>query len=447
MTQPGITDTPPSLQNTMKTVTEFLRRHGFDLSALDAGALIDSFAGEAEAGLAGAPSSLAMIPSYLGVGAEIPAGKPVIVVDAGGTNLRVCTVTFGSSGAPSIDNFSKCAMPGVEREVGADEFFSFIASRVEPLLPLADNIGFCFSYPAEITPDCDGRLIRWSKQIKAPEVVGKFVGSELRDRLVPMGFKGRVSVMNDTVATLLAGVSAGIRRNSSSYVGMILGTGTNTATVVPNAAIGKCPGLPRGGSMIVNLETGDFAKLPLSDFDRRLHDLTLDPGRYNFEKQISGGYLGQLGLVMLKAAAGEGLLSRRAAEQVLALPALENRDFDDFCDNPYGDAGALAALDFDDNDRRVIQAIGEAAYSRAAFLSAVNIAYAAILSGGGTDPLAPVCINIDGSTYYKTKTADFKSRTEEGVRAILSGRGIHYRTICIPESPIIGAAVAGLASA
>ena len=77
----------------------------------------------------------------------------------------------------------------------------------------------------------------------------------------------------------------------------------------------------------------------------------------------------------------------------------------------------------------------------------MNIAYAAILSGGGTDPLAPVCINIDGSTYYKTKTADFKSRTEEGVRAILSGRGIHYRTICIPESPIIGAAVAGLASA
>lgn len=428
----------------MNTILDFLKRHGFDNSALDAEALIDAFAKEAAAGLAGQPSSLAMIPSYLGVGAEIPADKPVIVVDAGGTNLRVCTVAFGADGKPAISNFSKCAMPGVEREVGAEEFFSFIASRVEPLLPFASDIGFCFSYPAEITPECDGRLIRWSKQIKAPEVVGKFVGAELRRRLVPMGFKGRVSVMNDTVATLLAGVSDGIRRNSSSYVGMILGTGTNTATVVANAAIKKCPGLPQDGSMIINLETGSFAPIPLSDFDKRLHALTLDPGHYNFEKQISGGYLGQLGLVVLKAAAEEGLLTPKAASQIAALPALENRDLDEFCDNPYCDFGALSALELSDDDRRTVQALGEAVYTRASLLSAINIAFSAILSGGGKDPLAPVCINIDGSTYFKTKTADFKSRCEAATRALLERRGIHHRTICIPDSPIIGAAVAGL---
>lgn len=425
-------------------VESFLKKHGLDLAALDAEALLDSFAREAEAGLAGTDSSLAMIPSYIGVGAGIPAGKPAIVVDAGGTNLRVCTVSFAADGTPEMSNFSKCAMPGVEREVGAEEFFSFIASRVEPLVPLASDIGFCFSYPAEITPDCDGLLLRWSKQIKAPEVVGKFVGAELKRRLEPMGFKGRVVVLNDTVATLLAGVSEGASRNCSSYVGMILGTGTNTATVVANSAIKKCPGLPQDASTIVNFESGEFAPVPLSDFDRRLHELTLDPGHSNFEKQISGGYLGTLGLVILKMAAEEGLFSAKAAEAIVALPALENRDFDDFCDNPFCTRGALASLDMEDNDRRVIQALGEAVYARAALLSSVNIAFGAILSGAGHDPLAPIGINIDGSTYYKTKTADFKSRTEEGLRAILSRRGIHFRTIFVPDSPIVGAAVAAL---
>ena len=80
----------------------------------------------------------------------------------------------------------------------------------------------------------------------------------------------------------------------------------------------------------------------------------------------------------------------------------------------------------------------------AAVIAALTVS-AGMLNGCGKDPLAPVCINIDGSTYYKTKTADFKSRTEAAMRAILGKRGIHYRTICIPDSPIIGAAVAGLA--
>ena len=425
-------------------VKEFLKRHGFDIAAIDVDALLASFASEMDAGLAGRPSSLAMIPSYLTADAAIPVGRGVIVVDAGGTNLRVCTVSFDAAGKPEIAHFSKCAMPGVDREVTADEFFDILAARVEPLLPFADDIGFCFSYACEITPDCDGRLLHWSKQIKAPEVVGRLVGAELRARLAPKGFKGRITVLNDTVATLLAGVSAGIAHNYSAYVGIILGTGTNTATVVANSAIGKCPGLPAGGSMIVNMETGDFAPVHLSDFDERLHAQTLDPGHFNFEKQISGGYLGQLGLVVLKAAAEDGLLSPAAARDVLALPSLENKDLDDFCDDPFTGGGALAALDFTDADRRVAQELGEAVYTRASLLSAANIAAGVIRSGGGADPLAPVCVNIDGSTYYRTRTAEFKSRTEEVVRDLLGPRGLHYRTVCIPESPVIGAAVAGL---
>lgn len=424
-------------------IKTFLRKHGFDIASLDIEKLLASFASEMDAGLAGRPSSLAMIPSYLSTDAKIPVGRSVIVVDAGGTNLRVSTVSFDAAGKPEISHFSKYAMPGTDREVSADEFFSILAGYVEPVLKYADDIGFCFSYACEITPDCDGRLLHWSKQIKAPEVVGRLVGSELRAKLAPMGFKGKITVLNDTVATLLAGVSAGIAHRYSAYVGIILGTGTNTATVVGNADIVKCPSLP-AGSMIVNMETGDFAQVPMTDFDNRLHAQTLDPGAFKFEKQISGGYLGALGLVVLKAAAEEGIFSDAAASQILAMRALENKDFDNFCDDPFVADNALSALRLTDADRRAIQEIGEAVYARASLLSAVNIAVGIIRAGSGRDPLSPVCANIDGSTYYRTRTAEFKSRTEEVVRAILAPRGIHYRTVCIPDSPVIGAAVAGL---
>lgn len=424
-------------------VKNFLKKHGFDLSSLDLEALLASFASEMDAGLNGVASSLAMIPSFLTTEGKIPVGRSVAVIDAGGTNLRVCTVSFDAAGRPEISNFSKYAMPGVEKEVSKDEFFSLLAEYAAPVLKYADDIGFCFSYACEITPDCDGRLLHWSKQIKAPEVVGCLVGSELRAKLEPMGFKGKITVLNDTVATLLAGVSAGIARQYSAYVGVILGTGTNTATVVPNDTIGKCSSLP-DGSMIINMETGDFDPVPMTEFDECLHSRTLDPGKFRFEKQISGGYLGDLGLAFLQMAAEDGLFSEGAKNGILAMKTLENKDFDNFCDDPSVSDNALSALDLTDDDRRTIQAIGEAVYTRAAILSAVNVAAGVIRSGGGKDPLAPVCVNIDGSTYYRTRTAEFKSRTEEVVRALLEPRGISYRAVNIPDSPVIGAAVAGL---
>lgn len=425
-------------------ILDFLKKHSIDASSVNTANLLDAFAADMTAGLAGKPSSLKMIPSYLGIDKAVPVGKPVIVIDAGGTNLRVCVVTFGADGKPEISHFTKHHMPGTDaEEVSADKFFSLLADYVKPLLPYAENIGFCFSYAAEITPDCDGRLLHWTKQVKAPEVVGKMVGSELAKRLAPFGFKGRIIVLNDTVAALLAGVSSSVARRYDGYVGFILGTGTNIATVVDNSEITKVPGLA-AGKMIINVESGAFDKVPVTDIDQRLDATTMDAGTYGFEKKISGGYLGRLGLAALKTAAEEGLFSKAAAAAVLAFDTLDNKDLDDFCDNPLIKTGPFAALDLTDDDRRAIQAIAGAVYKRAAVLSAINLATAILRSGGGHDPLAPVCVNVDGSTFYRTLSVEFKSRIEAKLRDILEPYGISYKLVCIPDAPVVGAAVAGL---
>ncbi|MDD5704980.1 MAG: hexokinase [Kiritimatiellae bacterium] len=423
---------------------DFLRAQGFDEDGGDAGLLLADFAREMDAGLAGKPSSLPMIPAFLTTGKPVPAGRPVIVLDAGGTNLRVGVVSFDAAGHPRLERFAKHKMPGTREPVGAEAFFNTLADFLMPVADASGEIGFCFSYPAEITPDCDGRLLRWSKQIMAPEVEGRMVGAELAARLAARGHRARITVLNDTVAALLAGKSAGMTRRHGSYVGYILGTGTNTAYVERNAAIAKRSDLDPDGAMIVNVESGGFSRAPRSRLDEKFDATTKDPGAYMYEKMISGAYLGGLGLTVLRAAADADMLSPATARTLRDWPGLATKDLDDFCDNPFLPTGPFAALRLSDDERRLLQALGSAVFRRAARLAAVNLAAVMIRANNGHDPLYPICANIDGSTYYRTLTAGFRSRVEGHMRALLEPRGIHYELTGIDDAPLIGAAVAGL---
>ena len=51
-------------------------------------------------------------------------------------------------------------------------------------------------------------------------------------------------------------------------------------------------------------------------------------------------------------------------------------------------------------------------YARAAVLTAVNLASAILKTGEGRDAARPVCVNVDGATYYRTLTADFAQRVQ-----------------------------------
>ena len=164
----------------IKKTEEFLNRSKIDADQVDMDQLITSFLSEMEKGLAGAPdSSLKMIPTYTTTSETILADQPVIVIDAGGTNLRTCLVRFDREKNPRISEFKKTSMPGVKSEVTAKEFFSIIADEVERLIDRSDRIGFCFSYAAEITSDRDGIPLVFSKEIKAPEVIGMPLGKSL----------------------------------------------------------------------------------------------------------------------------------------------------------------------------------------------------------------------------------------------------------------------------
>ncbi len=427
----------------MKTPEEFLKDNNFVTAAeIDRQAMIGTFISEMEKGLKGEPSSLMMIPAYVGVNGKIPEGAKAAVLDAGGTNFRGGIVTI----PPAITDKQNQPMPGTKGEVDEETFYAAFADEVKRVLPLATTkkIGWCFSYPAESTPDLDAQLVRWTKNIEAPAIVGQYVGKELLKRLGG----GEIAIVNDTVATLLAAKATEGDKTYSSYIGFILGTGTNSAYVEKNKNIVKLPGTDPDGSMIINAESGGFDKIEQSEFDKGVDRKTGNPGKNIFEKMIAGAYLGGIGLEIYKAAAKEGLFSKKAADALAGLGALETMDFDNFCAafKKEGRDNVLDTIFEDADDAKMARRLGLPVFERAAVLTAVHLAAFVIKSGEGNDPSAPVAINADGSTYYKTRAILFAEIVVKELDELLvNRRNIHYAiTPQVDDAPMVGAGIAAM---
>ena len=431
----------------MQTPEEFLEANGFASQQLDREALVSAFLKEMDAGLKGEPSSLAMIPTYVSPSGELRRDTPVAVLDAGGTNLRAATASFPSDGSGvKIENLEKGTMPGATSRVYPDDFYGVFARQLERTRPYVkdDAVGFCFSYACEVAPDGDAKLLHWTKQIQAPEIVGQWVGAELKKRLSYSPSK--MLVLNDTVTTLLAGkANEKPGERYSAYIGFILGTGTNVAYVQKTAGIAKLPKGDYPPEMIINAESGGFSRIAQSRFDAAMDAKSLDKGSQVFEKMIAGAYLGPIGLEVLKAAAKAGFFSADASKQVLALSSLESMHLDNFCagfDN--GRPNPLDKVFSDPADAATARRLATPVFERAAILTAVHLAAFIVKTGGG-DTSAPVCVCIDGSTYYKTRSVSFPQVVKHELDLMLGPRNISFTlAVCPDNAPMVGAAVAVL---
>jgi hexokinase len=427
----------------MKTPEEFLESNGFVMAAeLDRQGLLASFISEMEKGLKGEPSSLMMIPTFVGVNGKIPEGSSAAVLDAGGTNFRGAIVSI----PPKISDKQNQPMPGTKAEVDEESFYDAFASEVKRLEGKATckKLGWCFSYPAEATKDLDAKLVRWTKNIKAPAIIGQFVGKELLKRTGGTG----IAVVNDTVATLLAAKATEGDKTYSSYIGFILGTGTNTAYVEKNKNILKMSDLDQDGSMIINAESGAFDKAPRSKFDEAADAKTGNPGIGLLEKMIAGAYLGGVGLEIYKVAAKEGLFSKEAASALIGLGSLETMDFDNFCAGfkKEGRDNVLDTIFANPEDAKMAKRLGIPVFERAAVLTAIQLAAFVIKSGEGVEASAPVAINADGSTYYKTRAIPFDATVRRELDEMLvQRRNVHYAiTPQVDDAPMVGAAIAAM---
>jgi len=423
----------------MSKAIDFLKAHKMTADSINMKEVVNSFLSEMDKGLAGEESSLLMLPTYIEADGEVKANEPVVAVDAGGTNFRAAKVYFDDNLKLVTENIQKGKMPGVEKELSKEAFFETLASYLKDYKTVSDKIGFCFSYAAEIFPNKDGKLLEWSKEIKAPEVVGQMVGHEL---LAAMGTPEKQMVlMNDTVSTLLAGKAARAVKSYDTYIGFILGTGTNTAYIEANKKITKTDGLDMEGNQIINIESGAFTKMPRTDIDLAFDNTTKNPGRYAFEKMFSGGYLGGLCTTALKTAAKEGVFE--APEIFESLDELSTEQVNKYVYGIDDAKSVLPGVFTDESDKLVAAEIIDGLIDRAAKLVAANIAAVILKTGKAKNHDKPVLMTIEGTTFYKLH--GFRAQFEEYLKSFLSGENQRYYEIVeVENSSLLGAAIAAI---
>ena len=269
----------------------------FHLTETQLADIRDDFTQTLRDGLSGKNPELKCIPAYLPKPANPPAGE-ACVIDLGGTNLRAGGVKLGKGTADVLGVVAKDdrLMPEAKQpgKVQPSDFFD----RQAQLAAKATNdralpVGYCFSYPAEIQPDGTATLIHWTKDVQLQSLEGENIAAKLKDRLNELvdGDVPSIFTVNDTVATLLAAVVE--RPGADRYIGLIAGTGTNTAAYLAAKDVAKLKGDWADDEIAVNLESGNFHPRHLTDLDDEF-DRTHSGGNaggQRFEKAMAGSYL------------------------------------------------------------------------------------------------------------------------------------------------------------
>lgn len=425
----------------MKNYKIFLEEHKMRADDININLIVELFTSEMLKGLEGKESTLRMIPTYIEADNQFLTGVPVVAVDAGGTNFRAALVEFNVAGKLEISNLMNAKMPGLEGEISKAEFFKTIAGYIKPNAELSERIGFCFSYPTEILPDKDGKLLQFCKEVQAPEVVGELIGKNLLETLgMP---EKQIVLLNDTVATLLAGKSASFGREYDSFIGYILGTGTNTCYIENNRNILKLKSLDKAKSQIINIESGAFGKVPQTDIDIAFDNTTVNPGNYKFEKMFAGGYFGGLCLMTLKSAAKEGVFTGTVVSAIMSLKELSSGDVNNFVSNPGSGCGPLYDIMKDKVDVENCIEIIECLIDRSAKLVAANMAAVILKTNKGKSAQRPILITIEGTTFYKMHK--LRSYFEAYLKDYLKEERLRfYKFTEVQQSSLVGAALAAL---
>ncbi|MDD4290977.1 MAG: hypothetical protein PHX51_01865 [Clostridia bacterium] len=403
----------------MQQLDDFLIEYGLSESCICAEETIGNFGRQIVNGLKG-EASLKMLPSYLSPFSEIVYGKPFAVADAGGSNLRCAVATYEKSGCV-IKSLYTTRMPAIDRKMTAEQFYSSVARSMRSALNIADDIGFCFSYPVEMDDSVDGKLINFTKEIKVIGADGKYVGCSLLEAVAKHDSrKRRIAILNDTVATLLGGLSIDLRKRYDDYIGFIYGTGVNACYIEDVEGICAPLGNYKYTSMIINIEAGNFDGLKRGIIDIELDEHTENYGAYPLEKMISGRYLGEIIIrALVEATRNKVIASDLLAENV--------KDFSTRTVNAFlgGEMNNLYSKFHSDTDVKSAKSICFSVIKRAAKIAAIVLA--SIILHRAKDNRKEFAIIVEGTTFFKME--GLIGYIEGYLSAFLSNKDIKFTFI------------------
>jgi len=400
----------------------------FEISVGELKSTEKRFRSEMDRALSGKSSSLKMIYTHAFRPDGTEKGR-FIALDLGGTNFRILELELKGSGRMGRPRVQKFKLDKKHITGSGNMFFDFIAGSIKDFLVKhkelgkTRKLGFTFSFPVRQTGIASGELVYWTKGFKASGIVGKDIVGLLEKALNRKGIYGLevAALINDTVGTL----AAKSYEDKNCDIGVIIGTGTNA-----------CYAEPALEGMIINTEWGNFDKLRRTAFDILIDTQSDRPGQQLLEKMVSGMYLGEVTLKVIRAHVLPGLKHLNTEE----MSTIES-------DRSKGLAITRAVLeragvkDTTPDERFACREISAAISLRAARLSAACLA--AIVKK--IDPLVSDrhTIAIDGSVYEKHPS--FARNINLALKDIFGSKAAQIKVVLAKDGSGIGAAVTAAA--
>lgn len=279
-------------------------KNSFEINQDEQENIIKNFHIEMTKGLTEARSSLKMIPSF----AEPPTGYEngnYLVIDFGGSNLRLMQINLGEKA--TVLKKEEVIIEEKIKTGTKDELFDYITNFLHDFIKKnnLDNpeqeqkLGFTFSFPVRKESITSGKLLKWTKGYDIKGIKGKDVVKLLNISMEKIGIKNVkiVALLNDAVGTLAYGKYT----HKDCDTGVILGTGTNAAYIEDTSKITKqnISLTSISKRMMINTEWGNFNKLRRTGYDRKLDEMSENPGKYKLEKMISAKYIAELTKIII----------------------------------------------------------------------------------------------------------------------------------------------------
>ncbi len=396
----------------------------FELTTEELRVIANNLQEKIEEGLVKEGAEILDIPTHIHSNKKEIEDQRVLALDWGGTNFRASVIEF-KDGEPSLIEGPVQTLLSAETTATfkREDLFNAMANTISKLKSLngkETQVGYCFSYPAASRLNGDAILLRWTKGIKVTGMIDNPVGEPFIEYLnnrkaVETKFTG-IKVINDTVACLFAGLSA---TGYDAYIGLIVGTGTNMACLMPLNKIEKLNS--KDTDLIpINLESGNFIPPYLTVIDGLVDAMSNNKGSQRFEKAVSGGYLGEL----FKTTFMHEKIKHN----------FDGGDLAQMVNNPekYPEAHAT---------------IAQAIYERSAKLVAASIQGVVQVILAQNPSAKRICLAADGSVFWgkdESKQTPYKALVEKELNSLLP-EGVTVAIIDEMKNPnLIGAAIAAL---
>lgn len=418
----------------------------FRLSASQIIDIAKQFETEMMSGLAGQHGSLKMLRTFM----QKPSGNETgtfITIDFGGTNIRLQLVNLLGEGRYEVKQqqsfFLKdpCGIYDyTSQKATANDLFDFIARQIEDLVEQDQlyPLGHTFSFPCRQLKANRAVLISWTKEFKTSGVEGQEITGLLEKALAKRGLSQVIpaAIINDTTGTLLAASYGDPRAD----IGSICGTGHNTCYLEPLEPATRAP-------MILNMESGNFNKFPLTVYDQALDRASEKPGEQPLEKAVSGHYIGEISRLILQDLIDGGLLFKGKNLDLAANI------------NPItaGDLAQILADDTQDlihishwlqttgypsplplEDRQALKDIASLVATRSARLVAAT--YIGILRHIDPELTRQHVIGVDGSMFEKMP--GYRTKIQEVLQEIYRDKADQVSLVLAKDGSGIGAAIA-----